>query len=307
MSNSLTTYGAAFRKLRQDRGFNLKEAAGDIISPQFLSKFERNQSGITLENFGRLLVRIGASWDDFLNYFEGESVNRLLGEMREDINNIYSTEDFYKMSQIAKKSAGLSYSDNPFLKNLFACLTKIHLQNLTKQGASLEQEIDQLKTYLARIDTWGDLEWTIYPFVLPQCSIDMVRFRTKQAFQILLDHSDRVAYDARVFIYCIFHALKYFHTLAAYEDANYFIQLLTEEFKKSKYITFTYEYLYLKCYTAIISLCQKDAGGIEAAKSCLQLMEMLEEDFGMTYLTVTKNNFFSSINQIRPEEDPIEW
>ena len=60
-------YGKAFRQLRLDRGYSLKEAAGNIISPQMLGVFEHGKSSISLNNFGRLLIRIGATWNDFLS------------------------------------------------------------------------------------------------------------------------------------------------------------------------------------------------------------------------------------------------
>ena len=41
-------YGQAFRQLRLDRGYSLKEAAGNIISPQMLGVFEHGKSGISL-------------------------------------------------------------------------------------------------------------------------------------------------------------------------------------------------------------------------------------------------------------------
>ena len=48
---NLYPFGATFKYLREARGLSLKEAASDIVSPQFLSQFEKGDKGISLENF----------------------------------------------------------------------------------------------------------------------------------------------------------------------------------------------------------------------------------------------------------------
>ena len=41
--SSSSPFGPTFRKIREARGLSLKEVAADIVSPQFLSQFERSQ------------------------------------------------------------------------------------------------------------------------------------------------------------------------------------------------------------------------------------------------------------------------
>lgn len=45
--SSSSPFGPTFRKIREARGLSLKEVAADIVSPQFLSQFERSQKGVT--------------------------------------------------------------------------------------------------------------------------------------------------------------------------------------------------------------------------------------------------------------------
>ena len=44
--SSSSPFGPTFRKIREARGLSLKEVAADIVSPQFLSQFERSQKGL---------------------------------------------------------------------------------------------------------------------------------------------------------------------------------------------------------------------------------------------------------------------
>ena len=63
---NLYPFGATFKYLREARGLSLKEAASDIVSPQFLSQFVKGDKGISLENFAKLLIVIGVEWNDFV-------------------------------------------------------------------------------------------------------------------------------------------------------------------------------------------------------------------------------------------------
>ncbi len=70
---NLYPFGATFKYLREARGLSLKEAASDIVSPQFLSQFEKGYKGISLENFAKLLIVIGA-----LENFKADNMKELV-------------------------------------------------------------------------------------------------------------------------------------------------------------------------------------------------------------------------------------
>ena len=71
----LYPYGPTFKKFREARNISLKEAAGDIISPQLLSQFENGKKNVSLEKFSRLLISIGVSFTDFARAFEGDGID----------------------------------------------------------------------------------------------------------------------------------------------------------------------------------------------------------------------------------------
>ena len=70
---NLYPFGATFKYLREARGLSLKEATSDIVSPQFLSQFEKGDKGISLENFAKLLIVIGA-----LENFKADNMKELV-------------------------------------------------------------------------------------------------------------------------------------------------------------------------------------------------------------------------------------
>ena len=70
---NLYPFGATFKYLREARGLSLKEAASDIVAPQFRSQFEKGDKGISLENFAKLLIVIGA-----LENFKADNMKELV-------------------------------------------------------------------------------------------------------------------------------------------------------------------------------------------------------------------------------------
>lgn len=69
----VSRYGKAFRKIRKERKISLKEAAGDIISPQLLSQFELGKKNVSLSNFDQLLASVGISLLEFARVLELEN------------------------------------------------------------------------------------------------------------------------------------------------------------------------------------------------------------------------------------------
>lgn len=61
----LAKYGTIFRKIRLNKKLTLSEVAGSITSSSFLSKFERNESSISIDLFLPLLDNMNIKFDEF--------------------------------------------------------------------------------------------------------------------------------------------------------------------------------------------------------------------------------------------------
>ena len=158
-------YGQAFRQLRLDRGYSLKEAAGNIISPQMLGVFEHGKSGISLNNFGRLLIRIGATWNDFFRYYNGESILKELSlsdEILVKINNGH----YYDGFKLVESSFEGDYSDNPILETVYKLSYQSYFQTLSLTSKLTDDELEIVLNYLNRIDTWGIFEYSVLSYIL---------------------------------------------------------------------------------------------------------------------------------------------
>lgn len=113
------SFGSHFRTWREKRGYSLKEAAGDILSPQALSQFERGKTTVSVVTFNRLLISIGVEWIDFMVDYAGEQTNtahKLFVNLRNTQLNNYTWGSM--KAQLKEELEGY-YHDNPFIKEIF--------------------------------------------------------------------------------------------------------------------------------------------------------------------------------------------
>lgn len=136
---NLYPFGATFKYLREARGLSLKEAASDIVSPQFLSQFEKGDKGISLENFAKLLIVIGA-----LENFKADNMKELV--------NLYD-DTKYKELQLKYQKEMLQLQREQYIdtKKMLQALRynnyvqTLQLQQLDGIRRNTEEAVDYLR------------------------------------------------------------------------------------------------------------------------------------------------------------------
>lgn len=74
----MENFGAAFKNLRITRGYTQKEVAEDVVSVQFLRKFENENNDIRLSNFHRLLNNMNLTYAEFSAECRDENVEFMM-------------------------------------------------------------------------------------------------------------------------------------------------------------------------------------------------------------------------------------
>lgn len=67
--NEKNVHGSIFKKLREERGYKLKDVAGDVISTRTLMRFENDETSISIAVFEKLLENCGIGYFDYLVYY----------------------------------------------------------------------------------------------------------------------------------------------------------------------------------------------------------------------------------------------
>ena len=67
--NEKNIHGSVFKKLREERGYKLKEVAGDVISTRTLTRFEADETSVSVAVFEKLLKNCDLVSLDYLAYY----------------------------------------------------------------------------------------------------------------------------------------------------------------------------------------------------------------------------------------------
>ena len=100
--NEKNLYGSIFKKLREERGYKLKDVAGDVISTRTLMRFETDETSISIAVFEKLLENCGIEFLDYLVYYY-DNANIETSEFSKKINEYLQSGSPSKIINECKK------------------------------------------------------------------------------------------------------------------------------------------------------------------------------------------------------------
>ena len=95
-------HGSIFKKLREERGYKLKDVAGDVISTRTLMRFETDETSISIAVFEKLLENCGIEFLDYLVYYY-DNANIETSEFSKKINEYLQSGSPSKIINECKK------------------------------------------------------------------------------------------------------------------------------------------------------------------------------------------------------------
>lgn len=100
--NEKYVHGGVFKKLREERGYKLKDVAGDVISTRTLMRFETDETSISIAVFEKLLENCGIEFLDYLVYYY-DNANIETSEFSKKINEYLQSGSPSKIINECKK------------------------------------------------------------------------------------------------------------------------------------------------------------------------------------------------------------
>ena len=100
--NKKNLHGSIFKKLREERGYKLKDVAGDVISTRTLMRFEADETSISIAVFEKLLENCGIEFLDYLVYYY-DNANIETSEFSKKINEYLQSGSPSKIVNECKK------------------------------------------------------------------------------------------------------------------------------------------------------------------------------------------------------------
>lgn len=153
-------YGQVLRRMREEKGYSLRQVSNGILSTSFLSKFERGESNISLSHFVNVIERMNISLDEFIfsaNEYKPNELDSLMAE----IASAYQRNNTSKLKIITNKEYQKweEYGLDAYLCN--SIMAEAKMLNLQRKEIDKKKR-EYLANYLFNVELWGNYELVVY-------------------------------------------------------------------------------------------------------------------------------------------------
>ena len=298
-------YGEIIYKIRQDRNMTLKEAAGDVITPNNLSRFEKGLATVKVDTFFEILSNFNLDGDDFNEVLHIQDEN---AQRAKQIINALIKNDRIKARQIlGKKSDWGNIIDYYTLK----------LAILQTQGKKIDElapdeveAIHYLVDYIFSIDTLYIRDFTVIEILLMfkiQCfELKFLEYLEKLIMKGLEDSKYITEHFYRRYTTTGTLLVRAYSRYGYYDKAENLIYklkiIMSKEFHNAYSV---YNLFNLNIYEIHNLLRQNNPKAIERANILLHYMDAQNNLFPLAKIFEAKNIFVQDIQRLNKTGIPF--
>ena len=296
-------YGEIIQKIRQDRNMTLKEAAGDVITPNNLSRFEKGLSSIKVDTFFEILSRFNL---DEIDYAEVLHIQNDGSQRVKQILNALSKNDRTKAIQILGKKSDWGNIIEYYTLKLGILNQENEMDKLTPDQV---EAINYLINYIFSLDTLYIRDFTIIEILL-QFNIQSFELKFLEYLEKLilkgLEDSNNNEYFYRRYAMTGLFLIRTYSRYGYYDKAEKLIYklniIITQEFACEFAI---FPLFLLKMYEVYNLLRQDNPKAIERANTVIHYMDAQNDLFPLAYLFETKNMFIQDVQRLNKTGIPF--
>ena len=296
-------YGEIIQKIRQDRNMTLKEAAGDVITPNNLSRFEKGLSSIKVDTFFEILNRFNL---DEIDYAEVLHIQNDGFQRAKQILNALSKNDRTKAIQILGKKSDWGNIIEYYTLKLGILNQENEMDKLTPDQV---EAINYLINYIFSLDTLYIRDFTIIEILL-QFNIQSFELKFLEYLEKLilkgLEDSNNDEYFYRRYAMTGLFLIRTYSRYGYYDKAEKLIYklniIITQEFA---YEFAIFPLFLLKMYEVYNLLRQDNPKAIERANTVIHYMDAQNDLFPLAYLFETKNMFIKDVQRLNKTGIPF--
>lgn len=297
-------YGEIIQKIRQDRNMTLKEVAGDAITPNNLSRFEKGLASIKVDTFFEILSRLNLDEEDYVEVFhiQDDGAQRM-----RQIGIALHKNDRTKARQIlGKKSEWRNIIDYYIIK-LFILNEENKMDELTPDQV---EAINYLVNYIFSLDTLYIRDFNVIEILLIldiQCfELKFLEYLEKIIIKGLEDDKYVTEHFYRRYANTGRHLVRTYSRYGYYDKAEkliYKLKIIISE--KFIYESLIYLLFYLNIYEVYNLLRQNNPKGIERANTLLHYMDAQNDLFPLAIIFETKTKFIQEVQRLNKTGIPF--
>lgn len=303
-------YGVVFKKIREDRGYTQKEAAGDTVTPHFLRQFEQGKSRMTIQKFEEILSNIGIDKDTF-DSTKTQMYPSNFHKLQAQVADLAYKREYQKIISLLNKPL-----ENPGMPEHYVIanrvVNKFAIANIVGDSFLTEKdyrELDYVKNFLSELDSWNKIEVNIFTSILSHFSIEFLDYRLNHLLETLRQETElHASRTADYYLACLRTGIHYYSSKGHFDKAE---QLATDTLK----VINEFPLLSVKM-TEMISISMEraanflrydDTRGVELATDIFKTLEHMEKVYPNQLLTRMREDFFSTVTAINKTGKNIEF
>lgn len=297
-------YGEIIHKIRQDRNMSLKETAGDTITPNNLSRFEKGLATVKVDTFFEILYKLNLDIEDYIEACQIQDEN---SQRAKQIMNALIKNDRIKARQILGNKSDWGNIIEYYILKL-AILNKVNkMDELTPDQV---EAINYLVDYIFSIDTLYIRDFTVIEILLGykvKCfELKFLEYLEK----IILKGLEETKYVTFNFPYR--YATTGIYLVRTYSRYGYYdkAEKLIYKLKLNIPEKFSHEYsIYLLFYLNIFEvynlLRQNNPKSIERAKAVIHYINAQNDLFPLSSMYDWKNEFVKDVQRLNKTGIPF--
>ena len=297
-------YGEIIHKIRQDRNMSLKEAAGDAITPNNLSRFEKGLATVKVDTFFEILSKFNLDVED---YAELLNIQDEFGQRIKQFVNALSKNDQMKARQILGKKSDWGNIIEYYTLKLYAISQARKLDELTPDEL---EAVHYLIDYILSIDTLYIRDFTIvlilFLFEDKFFEVQFLEYLENLIVKGLDNFKYRTVDFARLYIQCGTTLVRTYSRYGYYDKAEKLIYKLKLILTQEAYTDIAINPLFhLNMYEVYNLLRQNNPKGIELANTILHYIDAQNDLFPLQNMFPIKNAFIQEVQRLNKTSIPF--
>ena len=297
-------YGEIVYKIRQDRNMSLKEAAGDAITPNNLSRFEKGLATVKVDTFFEILSKFNLDVEDFAELL---NIQDEVGQRIKQFANALSKNDQMKARQILGKKSEWTNLKEYYTLKLSTISQAKKLDELTPDEL---EAIHYLIDYILSIDKLYIRDFVIVNVLLNfevQCfEVQFLEYLESLIVKGLEEVKYRTVEFARTYAHSGITLMKTYSRYGYYDKAEKLIYKLKLILTQEAYFNIAITPLFfLNMYEVYNLLRQNNHKAIERANTLLHYIDAQNDLFPLPYMFTWKNIFIQEVQRLNKTGIPF--
>lgn len=266
----MTHPGMIYKEFRTGRGYSVREAAGNSVTPQFLNKFERGDSDIRFSTLLELLNRINVTVAEFSHQIDA-TMDKWLMRVEQELDQALVNGGSITLEKFIRTKEKLYEETGEIRYHLVAILGRVAYNSVLREIYPVDMK--EIRSYLSETETWGRFELFLISYPNMLFSKEESLIYAQQILKGIDDDFQTNRWRLDAYLHIIYQMIRAEEFLLAEQLWQGYTKLFVNE----RSLTYLHHDLYGRFIHGLLLMTQGDP---EGRHQCERLIKTFGEDAG---------------------------